>query len=278
MNVPIDETMSQEPAFTGNGETKEDVFNFAEEGQEETPADSLPEDVQVEDNSASDEDKETVVSEEESNTDESDEQRVPYSRFKSKVAELEERDSVIQQLEQRLQMLEQTREESKPTEEVDVPQEWVELYGDSEASKKAFKIQLQRESRLMETATKNAIEQLKQETRREAEEIKENAHYIEENLSSLQKTLGKKLTAYVENEVLSIVDEFSPTGEDGKYISLFPFDKAYEIYQLRNVQATTKTTVARNKVANLTGNASEGETEAGDTDFKRGWDNWRDAI
>ena len=274
MNIPLDETMSQEPAFTGNGEEKNDVFQFDEPVGEETPTDS-----QSESSIVSEENKEEAVTEEEESQEESsDEQRVPYSRFKSKIEEVQERDSIIKGLEERLHSLEQTRVESKPTEDIDVPQEWVELYGDSEVSKRAYKIQLQREETLMENATKKAIQQLKQESQREVEMAQENELYIEENLSSLQKKLGKKLTSEVEEEVLSIVDEFSPTGEDGKYISLFPFDKAYEIFQLRTSQVSQKTAQARTKVANLTGNTSEGETESSDSNFKRGWDNWREAL
>lgn len=130
----------------------------------------------------------------------------------------------------------------------------------------------------METATRNAIEQLKQESRREVEQIKDNELYIEEQLSSIEKAIGKKLPEEVEDEVLAIVDEYSPTGEDGKYTSLFPFDAAYEIYISRNALASQKTTQARNQVANLTGNSSEGETESSDSNFKRGWDNWREAL
>lgn len=271
MNIPLDETMSQDPAFTGNGESKDDIFNFDTPVGEETPTDSQPE-------------SSIVVEEEQAEVTEtseqagSEEQRVPYSRFKSKIAEVEQKESIIKDLEDRLSYLEQSKIESTPSEDLEVPQEWVELYGDSDASKRAFKLQLQREEKLMEDATKNAINQLKAETEKQIKMAEENELYIEESLSSLHKKLGKKLPADVEDEVLTIVDEFSPVDESGKYISLFPFDKAYEIYELRNGQAKQSTIQARNQVANLTGNTSEGESDSSSADFKRGWDNWREAL
>ena len=275
--MEIDETMSQDMAFTGNGESEEDVFKFNEPGTEETPTASQAESEQVETPSDSQEDKQSAVQSEEAEQA-TEEQRVPYSRFKSKIAEVEQKESIIKGLEERLSSLEQSRIESKPLEDIEVPSEWTELYGDSDVSKRAFKVQLQREAELMERATKNAIEQLKQESVRENEMANENAAFIDESLESLQKTLGKKLTNEIEEEVLTIVDEFSPLDENGKYVSIFPFDKAYEIFQLRNAQASQKTNQARTQVANLAGNTSEGATDTSDSNFKRGWDNWREAL
>ena len=82
--------------------------------------------------------------------------------------------------------------------------------------------------------------------------------------------MGKKFTPEVEEEILSIVDEFSPVGSDGKYTSLFPFDKAYEIRELRHLKQNRKISQARNQVADLTGNNSEGEDESSNSSFKRG--------
>lgn len=280
MNInEIDETMSDEVAFSIDNNAKDEGITF-DDVQEETPADSSPESEQEGIDSDLEENKQNYVSKEEEadEADEPEESRVPYSRFKSKVDELEERNSIISDLEERLSSLETARTESQSPEELEVPQEWVELYGDSDVSKRAYSIQLQREAVIIENATKNAIEQLKAENRNEANQLEENEDIIEDNLLSLQQHIGKKLTQDTEEAVLSIVDEFSPTGEDGKYISLFPFDKAYEIYELRNSQAKTNTKIARNKVADLTGNSSQGEAETPDSDFKRGWDNWREAL
>lgn len=264
----MDETQSQDVAFTLN-DKQEDVFKFDAEvnTQEETPADSQSE-------------KETKDTDSDSreNKDE-EEKRVPYSRFKSKIEELEQTRNTIQALEERLASLENSRVESKTSEEdINVPSEWVELYGDSDVSKRAYKIQLQREEQLQENAVQRAISQLKAEAQNESKQLVENEQIIEDNLEILQETLGKKITPKMEEDILSIVDEFSPVGTDGKYISLFPFDKAYEIYELRNAKNGLKTRQARSQVAELTSNTSNEESDSSGSSFKRGWDNWREAL
>lgn len=270
-----DETMSEEIAFKGS-EQQEDVFKF-DPVKDEAPALPIGDaNASEENDSDSQEDNKSAVSEAEDDT-EAEEKRVPYSRFKSKVDELKERDSVISDLEARLSDLETARVESD-SEEIDVPKEWVELYGDSDVSKRAFKIQMQREEALQENAVRRALAQFKEEAIEEENQLAENEDIIDDNLSELSERLGKKITPAMEEDILAIVDEFSPVGRDGKYVTLFPFDKAYEIYSLRKAQTTVKTVKARNQVADLTGNSSEGEVDSSETSFKRGWDSWREAL
>lgn len=253
--MDIDETMSEEVAFIGDNK-QDDVFKF-----DPVKADEVP-------TSDSQDEKESDVSSEE-------ESRVPYSRFKKVESKLEERDSMIASLEERLAGLESARTESTHnSDELDVPKEWVELYGDSDVSKRAYKIQLQREEQLQENAIARALQQFRDEESNQEKQVRENEQTIDENLSAL----GVKLTPKQEEKLLSIVDEFSPTGSDGKYISLFPFDKALEIMNLRENKVSNKTNQARTVVADLTGNNSEGEIDSSSADFKRGWDNWREAI
>lgn len=267
----MDETMSEEVAFNGEQQMKEDVFKFDPVKEEEaTPPAPQAENEEKESDSVIKEDKESDVGDEPA--------RVPYSRFKSVKNELDETRSTISMLEERLASLETARTETQPNEDIDVPPEWVKLYGDSDVSKQAYKIQLERELQIEERATRRALERFKEEAQKETQTLKQNEEIIEQNLESLQETIGRKLTPKIEEEILSIVDEFSPTGPDGKYVSLFPFDKAYEIYELRNSKVTQKTMKARTQVADLTGNTSEGETDSSETSFKRGWDNWREAL
>lgn len=260
-----DPLVSQDAAFVPE-EKKDETFKFdtelatpasqAETAKAETPPSSAGE--------------EAVVDEE---------QRVPYSRFKRKVDELNETQSRISTLEQHLLELERQRLESqRPEEDVPMPKEWIELYGNSDVSGKAWKIQLQRENQLREDSVRTALQILKDEQIQEGVQVEENEEIIDENLGALSEAIGKKLTPKMEEQILSIVDEFSPTGDDGKYVSLFPFDKAYEIYELRQSRAGQGTQRARRTVADLTGNASEGEAETPDTNFKRGWDSWREAL
>lgn len=266
----IDETMSQDTAFEISN-AKPDTFNFDSEEKSSAP--------QAETESKENTSTQSEVSKEENDSVTSQEEnKVPYSRFKKKVDEVNEYSNKIAYLEGQLEALKSRPQESTSHEDVDVPAEWKELYGDSEVSKRAFKIQLEREAQIRESAVEQAIETL---TRRQQEEISSQSHneeIIDNSLEQLQESIGKKLTEKQEEDILTIVDEFSPVGEDGKYISLFPFDKAYEIYTLRNAQKGQATKQARQSVADLTGNTSEGEVDSTVTPFRRGWDNWREEL
>lgn len=272
MDQEIDPTMSQDEAFTTDNNEDEGVFKFEE--VEETTPDSQPnveeevEETEEVDDSAIHEDKEDDV----------EEQRVPYSRFKGKLDELSETTSKVQFLEEQLEELRANQEQATP-EDVEVPEEWKKLYGDSELSKDAYIVQLQREDKLRADAVEEALSRINEQRDYESQRLVENEDLIENNLSALQENIGKKLTSKQEESVLSIVDEFSPVDEQGKYLSLFPFDKAYEIYSLRQSQKGKATRKARTKVADLTGNASEGEVESSDTSFvPRRWDGWQDEV
>lgn len=266
--MDIDETMSQDTAFTSENQDAKETFKF-DEVKETSP-----------DSQSNEESKADETSEDSSSTvvNESEEQKVPYSRFKKKVDELNDFSERVNFLEQELERMSTARTESTDTSDVDMPKEWQELYGDNEASKKAWAIQQRREEELMTRAELRAIERIKQQQVEEIQQVEDNETTIDENLSDLQEKVGRKFTSKQEEEILGIVDEFSPVGDDGKYVSLFPFEKAYEIYSLRNSQKGASTREARKNVAELAGNASDGEIDSTDSNFKRGWDSWREGI
>lgn len=263
--MDIDETMSQDTAFTLD--KQDETFKFDE--VKETSPESRTKEETDEDTNADDDSSSPVGNE-------SDEQKVPYSRFKKKVDELNETSSRISYLEEQLIALQNSRTETATTETM--PDEWVELYGDSEVSQKAWKIQQRREDELRESIVRQASEQFERQREQEISQLEENEEAIDNNLAELQEKTGRTFTPKQEEAILSIVDEFSPTGSDGKYITLFPFDKAYEIYNLRQSKLGQGTKQARQAVADLTGGASEGDVADSNSSHKRGWDSWRDGI
>lgn len=261
-----DETMSQEIAFADV--KQEETFKF-DTAEPTTPA-SQAETVKTESDSPSVEDKETVVVEDDT------EQKIPYSRFKKKMDELNETNSKMQMLEDRLKELETARIESQSDEDITPDAEWTKLYGNSDVAKEAYKIQIKRDEAIAERAVKQAIDRIRESQIEETTRLSENEEKIDDNLSQLQTKLGKKLSSKQEEDILSIVDEFSPTGQDGKYVSLFPFDKAYEIYEMRQAKKGAPIRQAREAVADLTSNNSSGEAPAsGVNGLGRGWDGWR---
>lgn len=258
-----DETMSQDEAFSSNGNVP-DTFNFDDE---QSAQDSQSANGNTQSNSDSSEDKDGEV----------EEQRVPYSRFKRVIEEREEVAERMAALEARLHSFENDRQESEAL-SAPMPEEWERLYGNSDASREAWKIQLVREEQLAQRAVEQAVNQLQRQQEALVESIAENEEIIEDSLETLQENLGKRFTSKQEEAILSIVDEFSPVGSDGKYTSLFPFEKAYEIYALRNAQRGRPTADARRAVAELAGGTSEGDTDSPVDNYRRGWDNWREAL
>jgi len=259
----MDETMSQDAAFTSEGNVP-DTFIFEDE---QSAQDSQSKNDNTQSDSDSGEDKDGEV----------EERRVPYSRFKRVIEEREEASERMKALEERLHELESNRSTSDDYDDP-MPPEWERLYGNSEASREAWNIQLRRETQLTQQAVEQALGQIERQQAALVEAVEENEELIENSLELLQESLGRKFTAKQEEEILTIVDEFSPTGPDGKYVTLFPFDKAYEIYALRSAQKGRPTHDARRAVAELAGGSSEGDTDSSVDHYRRGWDNWREAI
>ena len=254
-----DETMSLEQAFSTEDLKQEDVFKFEEEETKK-------------DNSTHDTSSSPVGNED-------TEQKVPYSRFKKKVDEVAEYGSKIQYLEEQLAEMQSSRQSTKTSNEpLEIPAEWTELYGNSDTAKRAYEVQMKLQEKLEEAAVERAIRTMQSREVEAQNALVENEEIINDNLASLQETVGRKLSPKQEEDILTIVDEFSPTDSQGKYISLFPFDKAYEIYSLRQGAKGRSTFNARSEVANLTGNASTGDTGDSNSSFQRGWDSWRQAL
>lgn len=213
-----------------------------------------------------------------SSTDEdvvADKARVPYSRFES----VNER---AIRAEERLKILEEEIVKSKTVEpsEIDVPTEWVELYGDSDEAKRAYQLQLKLNERMQEEASKNAYERIINREKEEKELVDKNLEEIENSIADFESTLGRKLTEKEESSILDIQDEFTAKDENGKYItSLFPPDKAFEIYELRSSKVRAAKTQAKNRVLGLTGASSEGDVSDTSAGYRPNvWGSWRDKI
>ncbi len=205
-----------------------------------------------------------------------DKARVPYSRFES----VHER---AIRAEERLKLLEEERASSKTSEvstEIQLPEEWVELYGDSDAAKRAYGLQVKLNERLQEEATNKVLEQIKNKDKEEQEFISKNIEEIDNSLIELSNNLGRKLSETEESAILDIQDEFTPKDNDGKYIApLLSPEKAFEIYSLRQEKAKVAKTQARNRVVSITSATSEGDISNSSADYRPNqWGSWRDKL
>lgn len=206
-----------------------------------------------------------------------DESKVPYSRFKKFHDEAKFYKEQAEEWQRRAESL-------KPQEPVvtTAPDWWVKLYGDSPEAVEAWQIQAEQNERLKQEAREEAIQALRDQEQQEEQRVNDNLSYIDDNISSLSDKLGRELTSKEESALLDIVDEYTPKDDNGDYIgALMPFDKAWEIYELKNKVTKAPTTQARDSVAALSGTQSQGSVEVDEKNKNFNpldWNAWKQRI
>lgn len=209
--------------------------------------------------------------------EEVEEQKVPRSRFKKTLDERNAYRERLQEMEAQIAQL----QESKSYEDIttsDVPSEWKELYGDSEVAVKAYKLQLKLNERREEELIQKAKQAFERDIRMETMQLEENEEIIDDQLADLSEMKGIKLTPKMEEDILTIVDKYSPVGQDGKYIpgAMFSFEDAFEIYMERQGNKVRQTQTARKQVAALQGNTTGDDVgSTSSNNYNPGWDSWR---
>ena len=219
-------------------------------------------DVEADDNTSEEvqsEEKEVEKEEVQQESSEEDESKVPYSRFKKFHDEAKE----LRQRVAELEALKGNDDESKSADKVedDMPASWVKLYGDSDASKEAWQIQKDLNAELVRKAREEAVETIRSEKSREIERVNENVQVIDEGFEDLSALVGRDLTEKEQSAILDIVDDYTPKDEEGNYAgAILSFEKAWEIYELKNEAKQSSKRQSRNSVASLTGSQTQGET------------------
>ena len=213
------------------------------------------------------------------------EQKVPYSRLKTVVERARLADQRAEDAERRLADLESRREESRgrsnePYEEA-IAARIKKLYGDNDTSKEIIEIELARQKEIEEIAERKAYEALDNRESSSRSEIESNERVLEEKLEDFSLTLGRDLTQKEEDELLAIADQYSPTGEDGKYLSgePLPLDRAWEIYEMKRDSQGQKSKRSRSEATELTGTSTDGDGDTKPADSES-WrpGRWRDRF
>lgn len=210
-----------------------------------------------------------------------EESKVPYSRFKKfhDAAQEAEREAAYWRGVAEASQNQPATTTKQPTE---MPDYWTELYGDSDASLKAWKVQEQANRQMMDQARSEALEAVRNERGQEAQTLQANEAIIDENFEDLADFIGRELTDKEVTAVLDIVDDYTPKGADGNYLGpVIPFEKAWEIYELKNSVSKAPNVQARNQVASLSGAGSQGETNITEKDAQFNpldWNAWKKRI
>lgn len=185
---------------------------------------------------------------------------VPYKRFKKfhdAAKEAQDEATYWRSEAQRLQ-----GEFAKPAPIVvdDLPPQWAKLYGDSEASKDAWKVQKELNADILRQARQEALDSVRLQQQEEVEQVEANVERLDDSFEDLEAEVGRKLTEAEQSSLLDIVDDYTPKDRQGNYAGeILGFDKAWEIYQLKHGAAKSQHIEQRNSVANLTGSPSQGQ-------------------
>lgn len=224
---------------------------------------------------------EPAKKEEEPAEPQTEEQKVPYSRFKKF------HDRALEAAEEAAywrKIAESSRPAETPAVSNELPDYWVELFGDTEASKKAWAAEQRRQQEAARAIEERALETVSKREAEEAERLKENETEIDNQLEALSDKLGRDLTEAEQSSLLDIVDDYTPKGEDGNYLgAIIPFEKAWEIYELKEQAAKAPSRQSRNQVAALSGSQSQGEPDAAIAERNKNfnplnWDSYKNRL
>lgn len=238
------------PAWGPNAQKPEDLV--------EKPTDSQPEENKVE--AAPVEPVESV--------EETEEQKVPYSRFKKFHDRALQAEAEAAEWRSKAQRSLEPERES----ESEVPGYWKELYGDSDASLRAWKINERAQQELIEKAEARALEAVQSERQQETERVRSNEELIDQNLEALQDYAGHQLSEREQSAILDIVDEYTPKDDDGNYLgATIPFEKAWDIYELKQQVSKAPRNQSRDRVAALNSSQSQGEPNSDQQEKNTSW-------
>ena len=188
-----------------------------------------------------------------------EESKVPYSRFKK----FHDRALEAETEAAKWREIAEKKEPSVDKVESELPSFWVELYGDSDASKRAWKIQSEQNEALISKAREEAIEAVRNEKYEETERVEKNVEYIDSQFENLSALVGRDLTEKEQSAVLDIVDEYTPKDKDGNYSGdIIPIEKAWEVYELKQGISKAPKQASRDNVASLSGASTQGTPDA----------------
>lgn len=231
----------------------------AEGNLKEKPSSDISEDKSTEVSQT--EDKKEVVDDKKE-----EEQRVPYSRFDKVRREKEE---AVQRAEEAIEYArsltaqrEVVREASPYSsyEEQEYAREIKTLYGDNPAAERIIEINLKHQRAIGERAERRALQAIEARQYNESRALAQNENVIDSRLEQLSERVGRELTEKEQDSLLEIVDEYTPTGPDGKYAGeILPFDKAWEIYEMKQERQASSSKKARSQAVRASGSPSQGE-------------------
>ena len=198
------------------------------------------------------------------------EQQVPYSRFKKYHDEAKQ---AREEAERYRAEAEELRNRPEPVQyNAELPEQWKKLYGDTEQSRDAWKLQQELNREMREEALAEAREAVRNERYEEQERIEANVETIDEHFEELGDFVGRDLTEQEQSSVLDAVDYLTPKDRYGNYAGpLVPFEAAWDYVQAKSGTARKAQTQSRNQVAAASGAQSQGEPNSEQLEADKNW-------
>ncbi len=221
------------------------------------------------------------VEQNQSGSAEPEENKVPYTRFKKFHDKALAAEKEAMEWKARYEAINKPEPASEPNNDDDWD-DWVEAYGDSDASRRMYDREMKRRQQMFQSIEERAISALENKRKAEAEAMAKNLEVVDDGLDDLSSYLGRDLTDSEQSELLDIVDEYTPKDDDGNYLGgLMPFDKAWEIYEMKKEYSTSGRRNSRNRIAGISGAQSQGQPSQKDVDANynpQNWGNWRNRF
>lgn len=209
---------------------------------------------------------------------ETEEQRVPYSRFKKVLDEKVEAERAAEEARgfsttvlERLTAIEQSVREGsqRPSEDLSSAswKAWEKLYGDTDESREAFRLNqeflTEARKEAIEEARKSALDEVRKEREAVAKRESDFEKFVENGFTELEKQLGRTLSESDRDAILQTADHFTPKDAQGNYTSnLYPLSMAHEMWELQKSKTTSRQSKERNEIASLVRADTAGDTSS----------------
>lgn len=217
--------------------------------QEDSPADSPSEEEEVVTDPS--EEGEETKDEESQNTP--DEDNLPFHkhpRWKQMQEDLHSKDDTIKELEGLKDTVQQLQTKQETSTEKPLPAEWTALYGDDDASRKAYGLQQNQMTEMESRIRENIIKGQEASQQKQQTEQQQADKWVDSEIQTLVDA-GEK---FDRNGLMKVALDMQPTDEKGN----ISFTKALQIYRLQE-KKPDKT--AQKQVAAQTSSTNQGDAK-----------------
>ena len=219
--------------------------------------------------------KEEAKASESPDKDEEQKEEVRKNRRHRRLEEQLEREREARiAAEARAQALSENRQFSQESKSDDIDPRWITIYGDTPASRQAWKLQQEIFSDYASKSKEEVLNKI-QEEQKEAEQYqKQFESFIDTQFESIEDEYDVDITSNspqarkARRDLLDIVETLSPKDEDGTISNYADFKGAWEMYQLKNAKPAN--TARRDEIAAKSMSSSAGVPNASKESFESG--------